>query len=373
MQRSGHHGPGHRRLAAVWLVMIGLLAAAFGPFGQVTAQGLDCSFIGSATPAAAPIEVPELEPVTVPEDAIEVSFGYIPLSIYAPVFVAYEKGYFAEFGIDLQLEPLAGGTDMVLMASTGELDMAVSGIGPAFWNAINQGLDVEAVAPGHMESNTVASPLMISRQACEDGSITSVADLEGKRVAVNAPGATELWLDIALQTGGLTIDDVDLQYMSFPDAVVALESGALDASIVGEPLATSAEQNGLAVRLVPEMDVAGIQATMIFGNSTWMADNPEATVGVIAGYLKASQDLAEDFNDPVNLAIIQKYTDVPPELIAASVKPVYSLDGAINIDEVARLQQFFADRGLLDYDELLDPDGVINTTFTGTALGLIGP
>ena len=354
--------------------MFGLLTMVAAPFGGVaTAQGLDCSAIGSATPSASPIELPELEPVEAPEGATTVRFGYIPLSIYAPIFVAYEKGYFAENGIDLQLEALPGGTDMVLMASTGELDMAMSGIGPAFWNAINQGLNVEAVAPGHMESNTVASPLMISTKACEDGSITSVADLEGKRVAVNAPGATELWLDIALRTGGLTIDDVDLQYMSFPDAVVALDAGTLDASIIGEPLATSAEQQGLAVRLVPEMDVEGIQPTMIFGNSQWMADNPDVAAGVIAGYLRASQDLAENFNDPVNLAIIQKYTEVPADLVAASVKPVYSQDGAINLDEVMRLQQFFADRGLLDYDDLLDPASVVNTTYTAAALELLEP
>lgn len=362
------------RFTILVLLMIGLLSLTLAPVGGVAAaQGLDCGAIGSAAPSATPVELPELEPVEAPEGATTVRFGYIPLSIYAPVYVAYEKGYFAENGIDLQLEPLPGGTDMVLMASTGELEMAVSGIGPAFWNAINQGLEVEAVAPGHMESNTVASPLMISKKACEDGSITSVADLKGKKVAVNAPGATELWLDIALRTGGLTIEDVDLQYMSFPDAVVALDAGTLDASIIGEPLATAAEQQGLAVRLVPEMDVEGIQPTMMFGNSQWMADHPEATAGVIAAYLRASHDLTENFNDPINLAIIQKYTEVPADLIAASVKPVYSQDGSINLDEVMRLQEFFAGRGLLDYDDLLDPASVVNTTYTAAALELLEP
>ena len=370
MVQRGERG----RLATLLVVMVGILMLAAAPVGGVaTAQGIDCNAIGSATPAASPVELPELEPVVAPDDATTVRFGYIPLSIYAPIYVAYEKGYFAENGIDLQLEPLPGGTDMVLMASTGELDMAMSGIGPAFWNAINQGLDVEAVAPGHMESNTVASPLMISKKACESGAITSVADLKGKKVAVNAPGATELWLDLALRTGGLTIEDVDLQYMSFPDAVVALDAGTLDASIVGEPVATSAEQQGLAVRLVSQMDVAGIQATMIFGNSEWMAEHPDVVAGVIAGYLRASHDLTENFNDPLNLAIIQKYTEVPADLVAASVKPVYSQDGAINLDEVMRLQQFFADRGLLDYDDLLNPASVVNTTYTEAALELLEP
>ena len=52
---------------------------------------------------------------------------------------------------------------------------------------------------------------MISKAACESGAITSVADLEGKKVSVNARGATEYWLDQALATAGLSLDDIDLQ------------------------------------------------------------------------------------------------------------------------------------------------------------------
>jgi NitT/TauT family transport system substrate-binding protein len=362
------------RHKVVLLAMVALLFSSFGAFSPAgVAQGLSCTPLDTGTPVPDTIEVPDLPEVEVPDGATEVRFGYIPLSIYAPIFVAYEKGYFAEYGIDLQLEPLPGGTDMVLMASTGELDMAMSGIGPAFWNAANQGIGVEVVSPGHMEGNPVASPLMISKKACEDGSITSVADLAGKRVAVNAPGATELWLDIALETGGLSIEDVDLQYMSFPDAVVALDSGSLDASIIGEPLATQAEQQGLAVRLAYDFPVEGIQPTMMFGNTEWMAENPELAAGVIAGYIRASRDLMENFNDPVNLAIIQKYTEVPPELIAASVKPVYSTDGAINVQSLDQLQVFFGERGLLEYDEMMDPTNIINPSYVVSALELIDP
>ncbi len=355
------------------IVLFALLAALIPGAGipAATAQGLDCAPLDSGTPAPDLGESPEIPAFDVPDGATEVTFGYIPVSIFAPIFVAYEKGYFAELGLDVTLEALPGGSDMVLLTSTGQMDMAVAGAGPAYWNATSQGLDIEIVAPGHMEGSPVASPLMISRQACEDGSITSVADLAGKRVSVNAPGATELWLDIALQTGGLTIADVDLQFLSFPDAVVALESGALDAAIVGEPLATRAEQEGLAVRLAYDFDVEGIQPTMIFGNSEWMSANPDAAAGVIAAYIRASRELTENFNDPLTLAIIEQYTGVPAALIAASVKPVYSTDGTLNLESLDQLQAFFGDRGLLDYDEAIDPSTIVNGTYVEQALTLL--
>jgi NitT/TauT family transport system substrate-binding protein len=361
------------RRKVLWLAILGLVLSLFGPVSPAgLAQGLDCAPLDTGTPVPEITEVPEIPAVEVPDGATEVTFGYIPVSIFAPVFVAYEKGYFAEYGLHVTLEALPGGSDMVLLTSTGDMDMAISGIGPAYWNAASQGLGVEIVAPGHEEGSPVASPLMISKKACEDGSITSVADLEGKKVSVNAPGATELWLEIALETAGLTIEDIDLQYMSFPDAVVALDAGALDAAIVGEPLATKAEQDGLAVRLLSDFPVQGIQPTMIFGNQQWMAENPDAAAGIVAGYLRASRDLTENFNDPLNLAIIEKYTQVPPQLIAQSVKPVYSTDGTINEDSLAQLQTFFGDRGLLDYDEPLDPASLVNTDYVTAALELIG-
>lgn len=364
---------GSRSFALATLIAIVTMLLPLGGLGLASAQSsLSCAPLDSGTPAPEIGAAPELPGVTVPEDATEVTFGYVPVSIFAPVFVAYEKGYFAEAGLDVALEVLPGGSDMVLLTSTGDMDMAISGIGPAYWNATDQDLGVQIVAPGHQEGAPVASPLMISRRACEEGTITSVADLAGKRVAVNAPGATELWLDIALETAGLSIEDVELEYLSFPDAVVALESGALDASIIGEPLATQAEQDGFAVRLLPDFPVQEIQPTMIFGNEAWMAENAEAATGIVAGYLRAARDLTENFNDPLHLAIIEKYTGVPAQLIAASVKPVYSTDGTINIDSLAQLQTFFGDRGLLDYDGAIDPQSMVNSAYVDAALETIG-
>lgn len=361
-----------RRALTVPVLMILLLALVVP--GTVAAQATPaaCAPLSTATPASAIGAIPEIPPVTAPEGSVAVRMGYIPVSIFAPVFVAYEKGYFAEQGLDVTLEQLPGGSDMVLQTATGGLDLGIGGAGPAFWNAASQDLGVRIIAPGHAEGSPVATPLMISSQACRDGSIASVADLAGKRVAVNAPGATEFWLDAALQTAGLSIADVDLQFLSFPDAVVALESGALDAAMIGEPLATRAEQEDIAVRLLEDFPVQDIQPTMIFGNESWLEANPDAAAGFVAGYLRASRDLTADFDDPLHLAIIQKYTDVPPQLIAESVKPVYSTDGTISIESLSLLQDFFRERGQLDYGDDLDPATLVDTRYVDAALILLG-
>jgi len=341
---------------------------------EATPAPLDCE-PPPASPGAAPATAATPEPAApAAGELTPVTVGYVAVSIYAPVFVAEAKGYYAEQGLDVSLEPFAGGADPVALTASGQLQAAAVGAGPAFWNAAAAGLPLTVVAPGHREGVPVATPLMISRQACQAGTIRSVADLAGKRVSVNAPGATEYWLSQALSTGGLTLDDIQLQTLPFPEAVVALGSGAIDAAMVGEPLATKAEQDGIAVRLATEFPVQDVLPTVLIANSDFLAENPAAAQGLVTAYLKASRDLAGDgFRDPANLAIIEQYTEVPASLIGQAVPPVYSVDGAVDPVALGALQDFFRERGLLEYDQDLDPATLIDPSLAEIANAELGP
>lgn len=323
-----------------------------------------------STPEASPatIETVEIPPVNIPDDAEVVNIGFLPIMIYAPMFLALEKGYYAERGIDARPTPMNSGTDLAVMVSTGDLHIALSGIGPAFWNGIDTGLPLTLIAPGHEEGNPVATPLMVGANS----DITSVDQLAGLRVSVNAPGATEYWLDAALQTGGLTIEDVDLQYLGFPDAVAALASNALDAAMIGEPLATRAIQDGTARILSNDFDVAGVQVTALFSNNDWVDGNRETVTNFVAAYLQACRDLTDEPNDPLNLAIIAKHTEVPVELTAASERPTYQPNGEFKIDNLIALQEFFSARDLMAYEGTIDPTTVIRQDVIDAAVESLG-
>lgn len=306
-------------------------------------------------------------------EPVAMRVGFIPISIYAPVFVAQDKGYFAAQGLDVTLEPFAGGNDLVTLTANGELQAVATGAGPALWNAVALGLPLTVVAPGHREGSPVATPLMISREACESGAITRVADLRGKRVAVNARGATEYWLAQALATDGLTLDDIELQTLAFPDAVTALAAGALDGSMVGEPFATQAERDGVAVRLAADFPVQDVLPTAIVANGDFVAANPTAAQAFVTAYLQACRDLSNGgFADPANLAIIERYTSVPAVQVAAAVPPLYFPNGEIDADALAALQRFFRDRDQLEYDDDLDPDTFIDRRFVEAAVAALG-
>lgn len=369
------------RIVPALAVLLALVAAPFlAGTSVVRAQ--------DASPAASPISckvapkaATTIAPTVTPDaaaspagDLTKIKVGFVPVTVFAPIFVAKDLGYYAEEGLDVDLEPFPGGADPVVLTASGQLDAAFVGMGPAFWNGAAQGLPMKVIAPGHAEGDPVATPLMISKKACEEGKITSVADLKGKKVSVNARGATEYWLNAALSTGGLTIDDIQLEVLPFPDAVLALDSGAVDAAMVGEPLATKAEQDGIAVRLASSFPVQDVQPTTIIGNEQWLADHPDQAEAFVTGYMRASKLLAEGgLGDPAVQAIIEKYTGVPASLVAEAVPPVFSADGFIAFDGMSKLQSFFRERKQLEYDTDLDPYSLADDTFVMAAMAELNP
>lgn len=139
----------------------------------------------------------------------KVRLGYVPVMIYAPLFVAAERGYFIEEGLEVELTPIQGGSDSVVQLAAGNFDVAVGGISAGLLNAAAQGLEFKIVGPMHTERPPVSSPLVISAKRAQE--IKSVADLKGKKVSINATGAaTEYWLYAALQKVGLRMEDIIL-------------------------------------------------------------------------------------------------------------------------------------------------------------------
>lgn len=338
----------------VSLATIVALLLACGSSADPTATVAPSPTAGSAT---------ELTPVVV---------GFVPVLIYGPVILAKEKGYFEQHGLDVSLQPLAGGSDMVVLTANGDYDIGIGGTGPAYFNAAQRGIALKIIGPLHFERDPQATPLMVSKERFDSGELTSVADLEGKKVSVNARGATEYWLDTALRGAGLTIDDIDLQTLSFPDVPAALESGALDGAMLGEPLATQAERNGIAVRLDADFP-ADFQPTFIWVNPDFAAQNPDLTSGFMAGMMLACRDLrSDDWDSAENLAILNQYTNVPADLIQESARTYCDPNGQINVENLRTLQEFFAARGLLEYSEMLDVEGLIDRSFADSAREEVG-
>jgi NitT/TauT family transport system substrate-binding protein len=328
---------------------------------------------------AAPIQAPA-EPVAPaaenPPSADElpvVTVGHLPVTIYAPLFVADGKGYFEEEGMRVELAPVQGGSENVVQVAAGNFDVAGGGIGAGMFNAVARDIEFEIVAPLHTERPPLTTPMVVGRERFESGEITSVADLAGKTVSINAKGAgTEYWLWRALQQGGLDFDDVEVVGVGFTEVAAALENGSLDAGMLGEPLVTLNEDQGLVARLSEDF-LDNFTVTVLYFNKEWATQNPELAQGFVTAFLRGARDLNGDaWYDEENLALVEEYTGVPADVVARANRSYHDPNGVVPVDDLMELQSFFRDTGQLNYEEDIDISQYVNSTYATNAVAELG-
>lgn len=307
-----------------------------------------------------------------------IQVGYIPSLGFAPLFVGAEKGYFEAQGLQVELQSFKSGSTMISLLSTGELDVGAGETGTALFNAINQDLDVLVVAGlASQPEGFGAVPLLVRADLFESGEITSPADLKGKKVALNVErGMAEYLLAEALVRGSLTVGDVTLVPMPFPDIPAAFANGAVDAAMLPHPLAAKAIGAGDAVVLIDGDEIIDSpqNGVVYFGQRFLEKDNEEVGIRFLIAYLQAVRDLYGDgWLSADNLAAINKYTGMPEATIQKSVTYYFDPDAAINQGSVERIQQYLVSRGYTEFSEPISLSDVINLKYLDEALDRLGP
>ncbi|MFB6273069.1 MAG: ABC transporter substrate-binding protein [Salinibacter sp.] len=183
----------------------------------------------------------------------DVTIGYVPGSIgFADVFVAQERGLFADAGLNVELVAFLNGALAHNALANGSVDVApLAGGYVPFVRPT--GLQTRQVA-----ARTERNPFSLLARTDLQDEVTSVADLRGRRLAVEALGSSITWAMGVnyLARAGLNFErDVELiATNSRAAAVSALRGGRVDAAVLDGPSDEQLVQAGDAVRLVDPID-----------------------------------------------------------------------------------------------------------------------
>jgi NitT/TauT family transport system substrate-binding protein len=312
----------------------------------------------SSSIAAAQAPVPPLK------EPVKVRMSHVPSFVYGGMYVAAEKGYFKERGLDVDLVIVRGG-DTTYQVAGQTIEFSGGSADSAFFNSIKRGLPLITIGSLALTDPSKSSNPLVVRKDLYDAGLTKIEDLKGKRVANLAPGGiTEYLLSLALASGGLGPKDVDIVMpMGFAQMAEALGTKAIDAAALAEPFATMTGQRGTAVSLSNRHDL-GEQILVIKTTRDYAKERPDVVTNFLIAFLKGARDLAGDgFRKPENLAILEKYTKVPANIIVASATPLIPSDGALNIDSIMRQQKYYMSRGYLTFSDLIAPDAFADTSF----------
>jgi NitT/TauT family transport system substrate-binding protein len=298
-------------------------------------------------------------------DGTTVNVGFVQLPIFAPLFVADAKGYFADEGITVNLQKVKSGQDAIPLAASGKLDAVLAGFSAGMFSAIESGLDVRVVGSmGVADSDTEkpASALIVSKPLVDNGTVTSIADLKGRKIgALGGEGATgAFFVGLALEEAGLTINDVQFVQLSSPDIPTGLRTGGIDAAFVSAPFWNLAVDDGTAVKMwtAPE----GTSGTGVLYGARFV-ESPLAQKFFNA-LARGAQDLqGEDRYSAENLKIIGEATDQTPEQVASVPLYAWHPDLAPLPEQLATMERIWTEVGALEYSAAIPQEKYLDSSF----------
>lgn len=262
----------------------------------------------ASVPAAAAESQKPAEPAK-PASLAKVKVGCIGLTCEAPIYTAFENGYFKDEGLDVEFvkcewkaykDTLAlGGFDI-----THHLIMM-------FLKPIEQGLDAKITAGVHTGCLRV--------QAATNGPITKIEDLKGKRIGVPGMG-TPPFIFANRVLGDHGMDPAkDIEWKTFPagELGLALKKGEVDAVADAEPIGTMLLADGTVKNVADQAKDAPYKdeyCCAVVANGKWASANPKLCAAATRAILKGAKFVQTNPRAAARLSVDKKYIASTPEL-----------------------------------------------------------
>ncbi|MBV1927574.1 MAG: ABC transporter substrate-binding protein [Rhodobacteraceae bacterium] len=271
----------------------------------------------------------------------KMTVGALRFTSHAASFVAFERGYFADEGLDVEFKFFQAAQPMAVAIASGDADYAVTAISGGLISLAEKGA-TKVIGGALSEEPGIEGQLILASNAAHEAGLTSATKLDGKSFGITQAGSSFHYMGSRIsQAEGATVSFKPLQKVG---AVIgALKSGQIDAwSIV--PHIGRALAGAGAVKIIGNVAnyIPNYQVTTVFTSASNAANERAKS----EAFLRAFSRGADDFNaalvdktagdeaaeEMVKLIHLYVYTDRPYEKARGSI-----INGAMRINKDAGL------------------------------------
>lgn len=315
---------------------------------------------------------------TAPVEAAPVKVGDLGIVADAPFYIALDKGYFKDAGVEVELASFGSAVDTTVLLSGNALQVVGGGASAGLFNALGRGWPIRIAMARTRDVPGYSSDTLILRQDLAV-SVTSLSALKGRKVAVNAPsGALHYMVGKMLESAGLAVTDVDLVTMSWPDMGIAMTNKAIDAGAVVEPFTAQYKERGIAEPFKRAADVLKsprLEVSVILFSKEWTDKNPEQARAFTLAYLRGVRVYYDAMKGgparPEVVDMLVKHTRLKDKAMYDKIQwsymdPNAEISRAGLADQLAWYEQLGAVPSKLDLDTMID------TSFLDAALAKLG-
>jgi NitT/TauT family transport system substrate-binding protein len=295
----------------------------------------------------------------------------------AGLYIAKDKGFFAEQGISAEIVQVNTGSEMTSQLANGDLDASGGSPGAGLYNAVRQGIDLKIVAdkgsslPGHGYFAFVVRKELADK-------IKTPADMRGHLLAVTGYGAgasSEVTIARLLESGGVKESEINQINMQFADIAAALGTGKVDIGVLIEPLVTQVVNKDIAVlwKRVDTIYPGQQYGALMYGPG--IMKRPDVARRFMIAYLKA----VRFYNDALEgrasreelVSILTKNTSVKnPDLYKEMAFPGLDPNGKLNVEGMKQDVAWWVSAGRMK--ESVPVEKLIDASYAEQAVKALG-
>ena len=263
-----------------------------------------------------------------------------------PLYYGKEKGFFLEQGIDLEIEYLHGGPELVRAVQEEKIQVGTIGL-PPFSKAFAEGLPAKIVGSAIMRQlnyYVVARP-----------EIQTMTDLKGKKIGILSFGSCdEYFIRRMLKMEGVN-PNTEIELVSLGDCYGDLNcftTGQIDAGFIGEPKVTQGEHLGLFKVLARVGDYfPKYQWGVIFARNDFIEKQPALLARILEGFRNACRYIQENPAETIELG--SKLFDVSTEVFRGALHrdlANWEVDAEVDMEGLNNCLKIQAEAGAITCD-----------------------
>jgi NitT/TauT family transport system substrate-binding protein len=197
---------------------------------------------------------------------------------YGPLYVARDKGFFKNHGIDVELIVMEDPKDRFPAMLADKIDMIASTVdtGILYLKKPDQFKYVVAIDDSDGGDGIVALK-----------DVSSIGDLKGKSVAVSEGSVSEFYLNVLLEKAGLKESDLKMVNMAAPEAGAAFVAKKVDAAVTWEPWLSRGKQTDFGHLLVDSSTTPGLITDVVTAKTDYVDKHPKETKAVVDAWNEA--------------------------------------------------------------------------------------
>jgi len=314
------------------------------------------------------------------EAADQITVAALTFVSSSPLFIAQERGYYAEEGLEVTFEFFRAAQPVAVAIAAGDADFGVTAFTAGFYNLAGNGSLKVIGAQSREEPGFDFSAYLASNAAWEAG-LRAPEDLPGHNLGITQRGSSfHLMLGLLAEEVGFDVDSVQLTTLeAVPNMISAVSTDQVDAVILPGWIArrVEAEGNGHVIGWVH--DYTPYQLGGLFTSTENVERRRDVVERFVRAYRRGAADYAEAFHGfdaegnrvfgaeaEALIPIIQLYTEATPEAIKASASYI-DPEGRLDVGSIHQQVAWLKSQGLVgpaveaaDFVELGFIDGHFN-------------